>query len=72
MAGGGFYLIRTEHAEDERMRNLSEAVEPLEREREALQTELAGLDTEYALKMRDYSTVEILFTQLDYQIISEV
>ena len=72
MAGGGFYLIRTEHAEDERMRNLYEAVEPLEREREALQTELAGLDTEYALKMRDYSTVEILFTQLDYQIISEV
>ncbi|MCR5138357.1 MAG: hypothetical protein K6C12_14920 [Oscillospiraceae bacterium] len=72
MAVGGYYLIRMEHAEDEKMRNLYTEVEPLEREREALESELAGLDTQYALKMRDYSTVEILFTTLDYQIFSEV
>ena len=72
MAAGGYYLLKTERADDERMRSLYEEVEPLERQREALSDELRGLNTEYALKMRDYGTVEILFTELEAQIISDV
>ena len=72
LAGGGYYLLKTEQDDNERMLNLYTEVEPLEREREALATELNGLDTEYATKKRDYATVEVLFTQLQSQIITDV
>lgn len=72
MAAGGYYLLKTEREDDAKMRNLYAEVEPLERRREALTQELAGLDSDYALKMRDYGTVEILFPDLDAQIISDV
>ena len=72
LAGGGYYLLKTEQDDNERMLNLYTEVEPLEREREALVAELNGLDTEYATKKRDYATVEVLFTQLQSQIITDV
>ena len=72
LAVGGVYLLMTERAEDDKMRSLYTAVEPLEREREALIEEKANLDTEYATKLRDYGTVEVMFEHLDAQIISDV
>ncbi len=71
MAAGGLYLIRAERLDNERMRNLYAEAEPLEREREALQAELNSLDADYSLRMRDYGTVEILFTDLSAQIYTE-
>ena len=72
LAVGGVYLLMTERAEDDKMRSLYTAVEPLEREREALIGEKANLDTEYATKQRNYATVEVMFEHLDAQIISDV
>jgi len=72
LAAGGVYLLMIEKADDDRMRSLYTEVEPLEREREALQEEKNSLETDYALKMRDYATVEVLFEHLDAQIIDEV
>ena len=72
LGGGGYYLLKTEREDDERMRNLYSEVEPLERERESLAQEKKNLETDYALKMRDYGTVEILFTTLDAQIFTDV
>ena len=72
LAAGGVYLLMVERADDDRMHNLYTEVEPLEREREALIEEKNNLDTEYATKMRDYGTVEILFEHLNPQIVSDV
>ena len=72
LAAGGIYLLMIEKADDDRMRSLYTEVEPLEREREALIEEKNNLDTEYATKMRDYATVEVMFEHLDSQIISDV
>ena len=68
----GIYLLMIEKADDDRMRSLYTEVEPLEREREALIKEKNNLDTEYATKMRDYATVEVMFEHLDSHIISDV
>ena len=72
LAAGGIYLLMIEKADDDRMRSLYTEVEPLEREREALIEEKNNLDTEYATKMRDYATVEVMFENLDSHIISDV
>ena len=72
LAGGGFYLLKMEQQDNERMKNLYAEVEPLEREREALMEERNGLETQYKVKMRDYSTVEVFFQELDSQIVSDV
>ena len=72
LAGGGYYLLQTERADNERMRALYEEVEPLERERGALIDERNQLTADYALKFRDYATTQILFTTLDAQIYTDV
>lgn len=72
LAAGGYYLLKTEKEDSERMKNLYDEVEPLEREREILAEELGEIETEYKVRMRDYATVEIVFTELDRQIISDV
>ena len=72
LAAGGIYLLMIEKADDDRMRSLYTEVEPLEREREALIEQKNNLDTEYATKMRDYATVEVMFEHLDTQIISDI
>ncbi len=68
---GIIYLTRTEKEESGKVRELYATVEPLERERTALQEELDNLNGSYGLKMRDYGTVEILFPELNTQIISQ-
>ena len=72
LAVGGVYLLMVEREDDKRMNDLYTEVEPLEREREALLQEKNNLDTEYATKLRDYGTVEVMFEHLDAQIISDV
>ena len=72
LAAGGVYLLMVERADDDRMRSLYTEVEPLEREREELQEQKKNLDTEYATKMRDYATVQILFEHLDSQIMDDL
>ena len=71
LAAGGYYLLKTEQEDSDRMRSLYTEVEPLEREREALVAEKKAVETDYAVKMRDYGTVEILFTTLDSQIYTD-
>ncbi|MCR5088449.1 MAG: hypothetical protein K6C08_02915 [Oscillospiraceae bacterium] len=65
LAGGGYYLLKTEKEDDDRMRSLYSEVEPLERERESLLQELNALPSEYALKSRNYATIEIMFKNLN-------
>ena len=72
MAAGGYYLLKTEQEDNERMRGLYTEVEPLERERETLQQQKKEIEVDYAVKMRDYGTVEILFQTLDAQIYTDV
>lgn len=72
LGAGGYYLLKVEREDDDRMRDLYTEVEPLEREREALQEEKNSLDTEYAKKARDYGTVEVLFPQLNAQIMDDL
>lgn len=57
LAAGGYYLLKTEKEDSERMKNLYDEVEPLEREREILAEELGEIETEYKVRMRDYATV---------------
>ncbi len=71
LAAGGYFILQTEKADNERMKNLYEQVEPLERERASLVEERNSIESEYALKFRDYATTQILFTTLDAQIISQ-
>ncbi len=72
LVAGGLYILNTERADNDRMKNLYAEVEPLERQRAELISERNSLESEYALKFRDYATIEILFTALDAQIISDV
>lgn len=72
LAGGGYYILRAEKDDNDRMKNLYAEVEPLERERASLIEERDAIASEYALKFRDYATTEILFTTLDAQIVTDV
>ena len=72
IGAGGFFILKTEKEDSNSMKSLYSVVEPLERKREALVAEKKNLGTDYALKTRDYGTVEILFTKLDKQIITDV
>ena len=72
LAAGGIYLLKVEREDDNRMSSLYTEVEPLEREREALLQEKKTLETDYALQMRDYGTVEIMFRHLDAQIMDDI
>jgi hypothetical protein len=72
LAGGLYYLRLTEQQDKKRMRELYTAVEPLQREREALIAERDGLTEEYAEQMRDAGTVELLFRELNKEIFTDV
>ena len=72
LAAGVWYLRRVEKADQMNMRDLYSAVEPLQREREALAAERDKLETDYALQMRDAGTIELLFREMNKRIFSEV
>ena len=72
LAAGGYYLLKTERDDSERMRNLYNEVELLDRERESLLQKRKDIESEYALKTRDYGTVEIMFKTLELQIYTDV
>ncbi|MBO5568083.1 MAG: hypothetical protein J6A79_04005, partial [Clostridia bacterium] len=68
MAGGGYYLLITERDEGDKMGELYAEVEPLAKERDDLLHEMDDMETNLALKTRDYATFEILFTELNSEI----
>ena len=73
LLGGGLYYLRlTDQRDKKRMRELYSAVEPLQREREALIVERDSLAEEYAEQMRDVGTVELLFRELNKEIFTDV
>ena len=72
LAGGLLFMRRIDQKDKERMRELYAAVEPLQRQREALTAERENLETDYALQMRDIGTVELLFCELNKEIFSDV
>ena len=69
---GVMYLRRTEQADQRRMKELYTQAEPLQRQREVLEAELNSLELNYALMMRDVSTVQMLFRELDSTLFSDV
>ena len=72
LCAGFLFLRRTEQVDQNRMRELYAQAEPLQRQREALSAELDSLEFNYALMMRDVSTVQMLFCELDSELFSEV
>ncbi len=72
LAAGLWYLRKVDSEDKARMRDLYSQVEPLQRQRDALAAELDSLETEYALRMRDVGTVELLFRELDARLFTDV
>ena len=72
LAGGLYYLRLTDQQDKKRMRELYTAVEPLQREREALIAERDSLAADYAMQMRDAGTIELLFRELNKEIFTDV
>jgi len=69
---GVWYIRRTEQKDKNRIDDLYAMVEPLQQQREELVRERDGIDAQYAQQMRDGSTVEILFRELDAQIFTDI
>lgn len=72
LAGGFLYVRNVERQDKQRMRELYAEVEPLQKQREALIAERDRLAADYALQMRDFGTVELLFRELDVKIFDDV
>lgn len=72
LGGGLLYMRRVDQQDKQRMQELYAAVEPLQRQREALASERENLAVDYALQMRDVGTVELLFRELDEKIFTVV
>ena len=69
----GVWLVRRADQQDNRnMRDLYTVVEPLQQQKEALLVEKEELETEYEQLLRDPSTVEILFRELDKSLYTDV
>ena len=73
LLAGGFYYVRRVDAQDQsQIRNLYAEVEPLQQEKEALEKQRAALVEEYDILLRDPSTVQLLFRELEEEIFTEV
>ena len=72
LAAGLWYMRKVDAEDKARMRELYSQVEPLQRQRDNLAAELDSLETEYALRMRDAGTVQVLFRELDDILFTEV
>lgn len=73
LLAGGFYYVRRVDAQDQsQIRNLYAEVEPLQQEKEALEKQRAALVEEYDILLRDPSTVQLLFRELEEEIFTEI
>ena len=72
LGAGVWYVRRTEQLDQQHMRELYTKVEPLQQKKEALQTERDGLSDEYSNLMRDVSTVQLLFRDMDTRVFSDI
>lgn len=72
LAVGALLLLNTERRDQARMRELYAQIEPLQRQRDTLAQERDNLEKDFALKMRDPATVQLLFRELDEQLFSDV
>ena len=71
LAGGAWYLLKTEQEDSTRIDDLYALVEPLQKERDALNQELNSMDIDMALEMRDVSTVQVLFREMDKSVFTD-
>ena len=71
MAAGGLYVLMTERADDQRMSDIYAEVETLARQKDDLTRQLDSLEAELALKIRDYSTFEIIFTDIRDEVFTQ-
>lgn len=73
LLGTGVYFLRkVEKADKRNMRDLYTEVEPLQRQREALEAKRNELELDYAIQMRDVGTVQLLIRDMDEKIYTEV
>ena len=72
LVAGVWFVRRADRTDTENMRELYTQVEPLQRQKEALQAEKKALESEYEVLMRDPSTVEILFREIDENLYTKV
>ncbi len=72
LIGGLWYVRRTDQTDQRNMRKLYTLVEPLQREKEALMAEKDSLEIEYGTLLRDISTVQLMFREMDARIFTDV
>lgn len=66
------YMLQLEGEDQSKLNNLYAEAEPLQRERDALIQERDNLELDYALLMRDVSTVQLLFRELDTALFTDI
>ena len=72
LAGGFLYVRNVDRQDQQRMRELYAKVEPLQRQREMLIAERDQLAVDFAIRMRDIGTAELLFRELSPSIFTDV
>ena len=72
LAAGLMYMINTDRHEQAKVSALYSRVEPLQKERDELVAERNSIELDYALMMRDVSTVQILFREVDESLFDNV
>ena len=73
MLAFGYYYVKRADAEGQvQINNLSVEVEPLQQEKDRLQKERENLNEEFSILLRDPSTVQFLFRELNKNIYTDV
>ncbi len=72
LGAGLWYVIKSDRADQQSMNELYARAEPLERQKRALEEERRNLNEEYNMLLRDPSTLEILFREMDENLFLEV
>ena len=72
LAAGLMYMMNTDRHEQAKVSALYSRVEPLQKERDELVAERNSIELDYALMMRDVSTVQILFREVDESLFDKV
>ena len=66
------YMLQLEGEDQSKLNNLYAEAEPLQRERDGLIEERDKLEINYALMMRDVSTVQLLFRELNTELFTDL